>query len=154
MPQESAGILLWRRRAGRVELLLAHFGGPYWATKDDGAWSIPKGLIEPGETAEDAARREFAEEMVKATEGQLTPQGRIRQKGGNWVTAFALEGDFDLVALRSNQVTLAWPPRSRRTVTFPEIDRAQWFDPDAARDKILPSLRPLIDLLEAGPAAT
>ena len=146
----SAGILLWRHGAGgAVEVLLGHFGGPLWARKDAGAWAIPKGMVEDGETPEAAARREFAEELGVAAEGALVPLGRIRQTGGKYVEAFAMEGDFDPEAISSTMFTLEWPPRSGRFQTFPEIDRAAWFPLDAAREKILPSQAPLLDLLEA-----
>lgn len=147
----SAGILMWRRGAGgQIEVLLGHFGGPYWAKRDAGAWAIPKGLVENGESAEQAARREFAEELGTAPEGALTYLGRIRQKGGKWVEAFALEGDLDAEAIVSNAFTLEWPPRSGRISTYPEIDRARWFALAAAREKILPSQIPILDLFEAG----
>lgn len=148
MPQTSAGILMYRRRDGAPEVLLAHFGGPFWAKRDAGAWGIPKGLIEPGETAEEAARREFKEELGTAPEGALRPLPRIRQKGGKWVEAFALEGDLDAGSIRSNMFTLEWPPRSGRIGSWPEVDRAAWFGLDEARARILPSQRPLIDALE------
>lgn len=154
MAAVSAGIMLWRRRGGGIELLLAHFGGPLWARKDDGAWAIPKGLLQPGETSEAAARREFAEELGVAPAGSLTPLGRIRQKGGKWVEAFALEGDLDPSVIRSNRFELEWPPRGGRLRSFPEIDRADWFDLEKARAKILPSQRPLVALLEAAIAAS
>ena len=146
----SAGILMWRRSAaGAVEVLLGHFGGPLWAKRDAGAWAIPKGLIEEGETAEQAARREFAEEIGTTPEGPLAPLGRIRQKGGKWVEAFALEGDLDAEAIVSNRFTLEWPPKSGRFASHPEIDRAAWFALAEARAKILPSQLPILDLFEA-----
>jgi len=148
MAQTSAGILMWRRRA-EVELLLGHFGGPFWARRDAGAWAIPKGLIEPGEDAEACARREFAEELGVAAEGPLLPLGRIRQKGGKWVEAFALEGDLDADAIAGNAFTVEWPPKSGRFQSFPEIDRAAWFGLAEAREKILPSQRAILDLFEA-----
>jgi predicted NUDIX family NTP pyrophosphohydrolase len=145
----SAGILLWRRAAdGAVEVLLGHFGGPLWAKKDAGAWAIPKGVVEDGETPEQAARREFQEELGFPAEGALVPLGRIRQKGGKIVEAFALEGELDATAIRSNNFTLEWPPRSGRIQSFPEIDRAAWFSLAEAREKILPSQAPILDLLE------
>jgi predicted NUDIX family NTP pyrophosphohydrolase len=148
--QLSAGILLWRHGAGgTVEVLLGHFGGPLWARKDAGAWAIPKGLVEAGETPEQAARREFQEELGFPAEGDLMPLGRIRQKGGKIVEAFALEGDLDAAAIRSNAFTMEWPPRNGRMQSFPEIDRAEWFGLADAREKILPSQAPLLDLLEA-----
>lgn len=148
MALESAGILMWRRRAG-LEVLLAHFGGPYWRNKDDGAWAIPKGLIEPGETPEAAARREFEEELGVKPVGALVPLGRIRQRGGKWVEPFALEGDLDPDAIVSHVYKQEWPPRSGRLQEFPEVDRAAWFDLAEARVKILPSQRPILDALEA-----
>ncbi|HEY0014645.1 MAG TPA: NUDIX domain-containing protein [Allosphingosinicella sp.] len=147
MPQESAGILMYRRRAAALEVLLGHFGGPYWANRDDGAWAIPKGLIEAGETAEEAARREFAEELGTSVEGPLTPLGRIRQKDGKYVEAFAAEGDLDAAAIVSNRFTVEWPPRSGRFQSWPEIDRAAWFTLEDARTKMLASQLPLLDLL-------
>lgn len=146
----SAGILLWRHGAGGArEVLLGHFGGPLWARKDEGAWAIPKGVVEAGETPEQAARREFAEELGFPAEGPLVPLGRIRQKGGKHVEAFAMEGEFDPEVISSNPFTLEWPPRSGRFQSFPEIDRAAWFTLAEAREKILPSQAPLLDLLEA-----
>ena len=146
----SAGILLWRHGAGGArEVLLGHFGGPLWARKDEGAWAIPKGVVETDETPEQAARREFEEELGVPAEGDLVPLGRIRQKGGKYVEAFALEGDLDPAAISSNPFTLEWPPRSGRFQAFPEIDRAAWFTLGEAREKILPSQAPLLDLLEA-----
>jgi predicted NUDIX family NTP pyrophosphohydrolase len=150
MAQVSAGILMWRRSArGDVEVLLGHFGGPFWAKRDAGAWVIPKGLIEEGESAEQAARREFAEELGTAPEGPLIPLGSIRQKGGKWVEAFALEGDLDAAAILSNNFTLEWPPKSGRFASHPEIDRAAWFGLAEARTKILPSQLPILDRFEA-----
>ena len=146
MPIESAGILMWRRQP-TIELLLGHFGGPFWRNKDEGAWAIPKGLIEPGETAEEAARREFEEELGVKPEGPLMPIGRIRQSGGKFVEAFSLEGDLDPEKIVSGHYRQEWPPRSGRLQSFPEVDRAAWFDVAEARRKILPSQRPLIDSL-------
>jgi predicted NUDIX family NTP pyrophosphohydrolase len=145
----SAGILMWHHGAdGAVEVLLGHFGGPLWAKKDAGAWAIPKGLVEEGETPEQAARREFQEELGFPAEGELVPLGRIRQKGGKTVESFALEGDLDAAAIRSNDFTMEWPPRSGRMQRFPEIDRAAWFSRAEAREKILPSQAAILDLLE------
>ena len=141
---------MWRRGAeGAVEVLLGHFGGPLWAKKDAGAWAIPKGVVKPGETPEQAARREFQEELGFPAEGDLVPLGRIRQKGGKYVEAFALEGDLDAAAIRSNHFTLAWPPRSGRMQSFPEIDRAVWLTLAEARQMILPSQTPILDAFEA-----
>ncbi|MEA3013621.1 MAG: hypothetical protein QOD42_2166 [Sphingomonadales bacterium] len=145
----SAGILMWRRgAAGEVEVLLGHFGGPLWAKRDTGAWAIPKGLVEADETPEQAARREFAEELGTMPEGPLARLGRIRQKGGKWVEAFALEGDLDAGAIVSNPFTLEWPPKSGRFASHPEIDRARWLTLAEAREKILPSQLPILDLFE------
>jgi predicted NUDIX family NTP pyrophosphohydrolase len=147
----SAGILMWRRKAGGgIEVLLGHFGGPLWAKRDAGAWAIPKGLVEPGEALEACARREFEEELGVKPEGPLTPLGRIRQKGGKWVEAFALEGDLDPAAIVSNRFTMEWPPKSGRFQSHPEIDRAAWFALAQACEKILPSQRAILDLLEQG----
>jgi predicted NUDIX family NTP pyrophosphohydrolase len=145
----SAGILLYRRRNGALEVLLAHPGGPYWARRDDGAWTIPKGLIGAGETAEAAARREFFEELGTASAGTLIPLGSVRQRGGKHVEAFALEGDFDVATLSSNTFEAEWPPRSGHRQTYPEVDRAEWMDLATARAKLLEAQRPLLDRLEA-----
>lgn len=149
MAELSAGILLWRRREGRREVLLAHFGGPFWANRDAGAWAIPKGLVEPGEDAAACARREFEEELGTRPQGELAPLGRIRQAGGKWVEAFALEGELDPERIVSNMFTLEWPPRSGRLRSWPEVDRAGWFTLAEARAKILPSQRPILDRFEA-----
>ena len=146
---KSAGILLHRRRKGALEVLLAHPGGPFWARRDDGAWTIPKGLVDAGEAAEAAARREFLEELGAEAIGELIPLGSVRQRGGKHVEAFALEGDFDVAALRSNTFETEWPPRSGRKQTYPEIDRAAWMDLATARIKLLEAQRPLLDRLEA-----
>ena len=145
----SAGILLYRRRSGALEVLLAHPGGPFWARRDDGAWTIPKGLIDAGETPEAAARREFFEELGMEAAGTLLPLGSVRQRGGKHVEAFALEGDFDIAALRSNTFETEWPPRSGRVNTYPEVDRAEWMDLATARIKLLEAQRPFLDRLEA-----
>jgi predicted NUDIX family NTP pyrophosphohydrolase len=144
----SAGILMWRQGADGVEVLLGHYGGPLWAKKDAGAWAIPKGGVEDGETPEQAARREFQEELGFPAEGALVPLGRIRQKGGKYVEVFALEGDLDADAIRSNHFTLEWPPRSGRMQSFPELDRAAWFTLAEAREKILPSHAAILDVLD------
>ncbi|WCT73658.1 NUDIX domain-containing protein [Sphingomonas naphthae] len=144
----SAGILLYRRRGGALELLLVHPGGPYWAKRDAGAWQIPKGGIEPGESAVAAALREFTEELGTRPPGDPVPLGIIRQAGGKMVEAFALAGDLDCGRIESVTFELQWPPRSGRMQHFPEVDRAAWFTVAAARAAILPSQAPLIDLLE------
>ena len=148
MPQLSAGILMWRRRGGERQVLLAHFGGPQWQGRDAGAWGIPKGLVEPGEDPEACARREFEEELGHRPEGELVPLGRIRQKGGKLVEPFAVEGDFDADRIVSNRFTAEWPPKSGRFRSYPEVDRAAWFTTDEARAKILPSQRPILESLE------
>jgi predicted NUDIX family NTP pyrophosphohydrolase len=145
----SAGILLYRLTASGPEVLLVHPGGPFWAKKDSGAWSLPKGLVEDGEDLEAAARREFAEETGHAPPGALRPLGRVRQPGGKLVAGFALQGDFDVETLRSNTFALEWPPRSGRRAEFAEVDRAGWFAPDLAREKLLPGQLPLLDALLA-----
>ena len=138
---------MYRRREGGLEVLLGHFGGPYWANRDEGAWAIPKGLIEPGESAEEAARREFEEELGTPAVVPLLALGSIRQKGGKSVEAFALEGDLDAGRIVSNLFTVEWPPRSGQFRSWPEIDRAGWFPLEEAERKILPSQRPLLELL-------
>jgi predicted NUDIX family NTP pyrophosphohydrolase len=143
----SAGILLYRRTAGGIEVFLVHPGGPFWAGKDEAAWSIPKGVLDAGEASEDAARREFAEETGLAVEAPLVPLGSFRQPGGKVVVAFAAEGDADPAAIRSNSFTMEWPPRSGREAAFPEIDRAAWFDLAAASRKIHKGQRPILDAL-------
>ena len=149
MPTESAGILLYKRHGDEVMVLLSHPGGPFWRNRDEGAWTIPKGAPVPGESPEATARREFEEELGCKPTGNLQPLGRIRQRGGKWVEAFALEGDFDVTELRSNTFETEWPPRSGRLASFPEVDRAAWFGLAAARIKILASQLPLLDRLEA-----
>ena len=144
----SSGLLLFRRRQGALEVLLVHPGGPFWRRRDLGAWTIPKGEPLPGEGMSAAARREFAEETGFALEGALAPLGDIRQKGGKRVEAFALEGDLDADAIKSNMFEMEWPPRSGRMASFPEVDRAAWFALPVAREKILESQAPLIDRLE------
>lgn len=151
--QRSAGILLYRIKDTQLQVLLAHPGGPFWQHRDDGAWMIPKGLIEPDETPEVAARREFHEELGMEANGTLLPLGSIRQRGGKHVEAFALEGNFDPAALRSNTFEVEWPPHSGRKQVYPEVDRAAWMDLALARKKILESQLPLLDRLEALTAA-
>ena len=145
----SAGILLYRWRGEALEVLLAHPGGPFWTRRDDGAWTIPKGLVDAGETVEAAARREFLEELGAEAIGELMPLGSVRQRSGKHVEAFALEGDFDVATLKSNTFETEWPPRSGRKQTYPEVDRAAWMDLATARFKLLEAQRPLLDRLEA-----
>ena len=147
MPRTSAGILLFRRRPGGPEVLIGHMGGPFWARKDAGAWSIPKGEYEPGEDAEAVARREFEEELgspVPAAE--LTPLGELRASG-KVLTVWAAEGDLDATACTSNTFELEWPPRSGRVQEFPEIDRAEWLPVDVAREKLVKGQVPFLDRL-------
>jgi predicted NUDIX family NTP pyrophosphohydrolase len=147
--RRSAGILLYRRGAGGLELLLVHPGGPFFARRDHGAWSIPKGEYEHAEDGLAAARREFEEELGSpAPPAGATELGEVRQKGGKLVRAWAIEGDLDASAIVSNTFTLEWPPRSGRSAEFPEIDRADWFSPDEARTRINPGQAPLVDRLE------
>jgi predicted NUDIX family NTP pyrophosphohydrolase len=144
----SAGILLYRLRDGRPQVLLVHPGGPFWAGRDEGAWSIPKGEYAPDEDPEAAARREFQEELGSAPPaGQLHDLGEIRQRAGKTVRAFALEGSLDAEAIISNTCEIVWPPRSGRRITIPEVDRARWFTLKEAREKILPAQIPLLDRL-------
>ncbi|HEY1331911.1 MAG TPA: NUDIX domain-containing protein [Actinomycetota bacterium] len=146
----SAGILLWRRREGRLEVLLAHMGGPYWVKKDLGHWTIPKGEADPGEELPAVARREFAEETGQPVpDGPLIELGQIRQKSGKVVFGWAAEGDLDAAVAVSNTYEMEWPPRSGRTQTFPEIDRVEWFDLPQARRKLKDAQVPFLDRLEA-----
>ncbi len=147
MPKRSAGILLYRGGPGGPEFFLVHPGGPFWARKDAGVWSIPKGLYEPDEDAAAAARREFAEEVGTVPPGELLPLGEFRQPGGKLVVAFGLAGDFPSETLKSNHIELQWPPRSGRTISVPEVDRAGWFTAEEAREKLLPGQRPILDAL-------
>jgi predicted NUDIX family NTP pyrophosphohydrolase len=145
----SAGILLYRRRAGALEVLLVHPGGPFWARKDLGAWSIPKGEVDDGEDPRACALREFAEETgTRLPDGALEELGSVRLKSGKHVLAFAVEGDLDPATVSSNTFELEWPPRSGRTRSFPEIDRADWFDLPTAREKLNPAQAAFVDRLE------
>jgi predicted NUDIX family NTP pyrophosphohydrolase len=148
MPSKSAGILLYRRRDGQLQVLLVHPGGPFWAKRDLGAWTIPKGEFGPDEDPEAAARREFAEELGVMPAAPLTQLGEVRQKAGKIVLAFAMEGEFNTTMIRSNTFEMEWPPRSGSMRSFPEIDRAEWFGLKAARDKINPGQLPFLDRLE------
>jgi predicted NUDIX family NTP pyrophosphohydrolase len=147
MSQHSAGILLFRRRDGTLEVLLAHPGGPYWVNKDLGSWSIPKGLIAAGEDPLAAARREFQEETGFDVDGRFIELGTEKQASGKIVQAWGLEADLDPDKIVSNTFSLEWPPRSGRTQEFPEVDRGEWFDPDTARNKITAGQRPLLERL-------
>lgn len=147
MPARSAGILLYRFKGGRVEVLLVHPGGPFWRKKDLGAWQIPKGLIELGEDNQVAARREVAEELGTQIDGPLVALGEIRQAGGKVVVAFAAEHDIDAAAVISNMIEIEWPPRTGRKFAVPEVDEARWFSLDEARRYMLESQAPLLDRL-------
>jgi predicted NUDIX family NTP pyrophosphohydrolase len=150
MPKTSAGLLVYRRKAGFPEVLLVHPGGPFWRKRDDGAWSIPKGEYGAGEDAKAAAFREFAEELgVTPPSASLHPLGEVVQAGGKHVVAFAVEGDFDVSTTQSNSFEMEWPPGSGRRESFPEVDRADWFNLDAAKQKIIPGQQPLLERLEA-----
>ena len=146
----SAGILLWRLRDGTLEVLLAHNGGPYWAKKDHGHWTIPKGEVEPGEELAAVARREFAEETGHVVpDGPRIDLGEIRQKSGKLVLGWAVEGDLDPATAVSNTYEVEWPPRSGRMQSFPEIDRVEWFGLDEARARLKAAQVPFLDRLEA-----
>jgi predicted NUDIX family NTP pyrophosphohydrolase len=147
MPKRSAGVLLFRRVGGRIEVLLAHPGGPFWKNKDDGAWSIPKGEYADDEDPLAAAKREFAEETGLTPSGDFVPLGEVRQPGGKVVSAWAVEGDFDTKLLRSNTFSMPWPPGSGKLQEFPEIDRAGWFVLEIARRKILKGQAEVLDRL-------
>jgi len=145
----SAGILLFRKRDGRLEVLLGHPGGPFFAKKDEGFWTVLKGEADPGEELRAVARREFAEETgSQPPDGPMLELGEIRQKGGKIVVAWALAGDLDPATAQSNTFEMEWPPRSGRRRAFPEIDRVEWFGLEAARTKILPAQVPFLDRLE------
>ncbi|MFO8010862.1 MAG: NUDIX domain-containing protein [Dehalococcoidia bacterium] len=136
MARYSAGLLMYRIRDAGLEVLLVHPGGPYWARKDEGAWSIPKGEYQAGEDPFEVAKREFQEETGIEPEGNFVELSQVRQPGGKKVTAWAFEGDCDPVAIRSNTFTMEWPPHTGKQVEFPEVDRADWFKTDVARRKI------------------
>ena len=152
MATTSAGMLLYRAGAHGLEVLLVHPGGPFWAKRDDGAWSIPKGELEPDEDPHAAARREVAEELgmdVPAPDDGHADLdlGEVRQRGGKRVRCFARRADLDVTSIASNELDVEWPPRSGRTVRIPEVDRAEWFDLATARRKVLDGQLPLLDRL-------
>jgi predicted NUDIX family NTP pyrophosphohydrolase len=144
----SAGLLLYRRASGRLEIFLAHPGGPFWRTRDTGAWTIPKGVAEEGEDILAAACREFEEETGIHPAGPFLPLGSIRQKAGKVVHAWAWEGDADPSRITSNTMQTEWPRGSGRMLSFPEVDRCAWFETGSAREKINPAQAELIDRLE------
>ena len=136
MPKTSAGILMYRLRLGKPQVLLVHPGGPFWRNKDEGAWSIPKGEVAEGEDLLAAARREFAEELGHTPSGTFVPLTPIKQKSGKVVHAWAVAGDLDTVSIKSNTFTMEWPPGSKKQAEFPEVDRAEFFDLEVAKKKI------------------
>jgi predicted NUDIX family NTP pyrophosphohydrolase len=148
MPMKSAGLLLYRKVRGSTEVFLVHPGGPYWANKDDGAWSIPKGEFDAGEEALDAAKREFQEETGQVAKGDFQPLKPIRQRGGKVIYSWALHLDLGEKTVKSNTFSMEWPRGSGRMREFPEIDRAGWFKIELARRKILKSQLDLIEQLE------
>jgi predicted NUDIX family NTP pyrophosphohydrolase len=147
MPERSAGLLLYRLAPSGPEVFLVHPGGPFWAKKDEGAWSIPKGVLEGDEEPLAAARREFAEETGAAPEGEAIELGSFKQPSGKVVLAWAVEGDLDPALIKSNNFTMEWPPKSGRTASFPEVDRGAWFDPERARAKLLKGQVPILAAL-------
>lgn len=147
--RRSAGLLVYRLRDGAVEVFLVHPGGPFWRNRDDGAWSLPKGEYAEDEDPLAAAVREFGEETGLTITGEFQPLQPVRQAGGKSVTAWAIAGDFDAGAIRSNSFTMEWPPKSGSMRAFPEVDRAAWFSLDQARSKLLAGQRPLLDELAA-----
>jgi predicted NUDIX family NTP pyrophosphohydrolase len=147
VPVVSAGILLFRTSDRGVEVLLVHPGGPFWRRKDLGAWTIPKGEVQPGEDLLDAARREFHEETGWPAEGEVISLGQVRQASRKVVHGWAVEGEFDPSAINSNTFEMEWPPRSGQMTAFPEADKAAWFGIDEARRRILPAQAPLLDAL-------
>jgi predicted NUDIX family NTP pyrophosphohydrolase len=149
MPRISAGLLMYRMKDGALQVLLAHPGGPYFAKKDDGEWTIPKGEPDTGEDLLPAARREFTEETGLAAAGPFIPLAPVQQKGGKVVHSWAFAGDCDPTTLKSNNFAMEWPPKSGRQQEFPEIDRAEWFDLATARKKIKEGQEGLIEELSA-----
>ena len=146
---KSAGILLYRFREGVLQVLLAHPGGPFWAKKDAGAWTIPKGEIGDSEEPLAAARRELREETGLDLDGEFIALAPVRQKSGKWVHAWALEGDCDPAAIRSNTFSVEWPPRSGKQAEFPEVDRAAWFSLPEAKRKVVPGQAGFVDQIRA-----
>jgi predicted NUDIX family NTP pyrophosphohydrolase len=153
VPDRGAGLLLYRRRDTGVEIFLVHPGGPFWAKKDDGAWSIPKGLYEPDEDPLAAAQREFAEEVGTSITGDFLPLGEFRLPSGKRLSVWAVEGDIDATRITSNSFEMEWPPRSGKRAQFPEVDRAGWFAPDAARVKLNKGQLQVLDAFLSGLSA-
>ncbi|PYE19398.1 putative NUDIX family NTP pyrophosphohydrolase [Williamsia limnetica] len=153
MPKRSAGLLLFRQSATATEVLIAHPGGPFWARKDDGAWSIPKGEYGDDEDPLVAARREFVEELgLDVPAGEVIELGEVKQSGGKLVIAFAIEADLDITDSVSNTFEMEWPPKSGKMAAFPEVDRVAWFDLDTARIKLNKVQRDFLDRLVAASA--
>jgi predicted NUDIX family NTP pyrophosphohydrolase len=148
MPKHSAGLVIYRRRGGALEVFLVHPGGPFWQNKDLGAWSIPKGEFAAGEDPLQVAQRELHEETGLTVAGPFVPLEPIRQRGGKIVHAFLVEADFEPADVKSNTFTLEWPRGSGTSKTFPEVDRAAWFSIAEANEKILASQRPLLEELQ------
>jgi predicted NUDIX family NTP pyrophosphohydrolase len=144
MPRISAGILMYRTRDGRRQVLLVHPGGPFWKNKDAGAWTIPKGEAASGEDLLECAKREFQEELGAKPKGEFIALTPVKQKGGKVVHAWAVEGDLDVSEIRSNAFEIEWPPRSGKRIAFPEVDRAEWFSIEEARRKMNPAQVALI----------
>ena len=148
MGKKSSGLLLFRNVSGRLEVLLVHSGGPFWAKKDDGTWSIPKGEFDDNEDPLSAAKREFEEEAGMSPTGEFIRLEPLRQPGGKLVYAWAVNADFDPATLRSNTFSMEWPPNSGRQQEFPEIDQAAWFTSDAAKRKLLKGQVPFLEQLQ------
>lgn len=148
MTKRSAGLLMYRRRGSDLEVFLVHPGGPFWAAKDEGAWTVPKGEYVDGEEPLDAAKREFIEETGFEAEGKFIDLGTVRQTSGKIVNAWAFEGDCDPQKLVSNNCEIEWPPRSGKKMQIPEVDRGAWFSLNEARSKILKSQGPFLDVLQ------
>jgi predicted NUDIX family NTP pyrophosphohydrolase len=148
MAKKSAGLLMFRRVSGDVEVFLVHPGGPFWARKDEGAWSIPKGEYAPGEDPLETAKREFQEETGFQASGEFIPLTSLKQPSGKVISAWALEGDCDAASIRSNTFSMEWPPRSGKQQEFPEVDRAGWFTIPAAKEKILKGQAPFLEELK------
>src|ERR1700724_4853493 len=150
MTKTSAGLLMYRKNNGQVEVLLVHLGGPFWKNKDRGAWFVPKGEVNPGEDLLDAAKREFQEETGIAPQGDFVSLGSVKHKSGKTVHAWAIEGDCDPRTLKSNTFEMEWPPKSGRMDTFPEIDHADFFKLEAAREKMHPAEFEFLSRLKNG----
>jgi predicted NUDIX family NTP pyrophosphohydrolase len=145
--KRSAGVLMYRRNRKEIEVFLVHPGGPFWKNKDEGSWTVPKGMIEPGEDPLAAARREFTEETGFAVDGAFTELGSFKQPGGKHVLVWGVEGDCDPAKLSSNDFEMEWPPRSSKRQRFSEVDRGGWFSVAEARERLLLGQRPMLDRL-------